>query len=78
MPTLGSPLVLIVLALINAGVGVALTFRTRRSSRLLSAVGLAIIVVVMAAPLLPGAVVQPGEAYIRALAGGSTVRVNRG
>ncbi len=62
MPTIGSPSIVVVLALINAalGVGLALWSRPRRPVLAASGVVAAVLIVVLAA--LPGLVVQPNEA----------------
>ncbi len=67
IPTLGSPLVVALLAVVNAALGVALAFRSRVPSRSLAAIGLVVALVVASTPFVPGLLVQPNEAYLRAV-----------
>jgi spermidine synthase len=69
IPTLGSPLVVALLALVNAGLGVALAFRIREPRRPLIAIGLVVVLVVAGIGFVPGALVQPNEAFMRAVGG---------
>ena len=67
MPTIGTPLIIVVLALINIalGVGLALWARPRRSVLAASGAVIAALIVVLATR--PGVVVQPNEARILSL-----------
>jgi spermidine synthase len=69
IPALGSPAVVAVLALVNAILGVALALRVRNLDRSLMAVGLGVAVAVIAIFFVPGALVQPNEAEIKASGG---------
>ena len=69
IPALGSPMVVALLALVNAVMGIALAVRCRVPSRFMIAVGLVVAVTVAATALAPGILVQPNEAYIRAVGG---------
>ena len=64
MPTIGSPLIIVVLALINIalGVGLALWARPRRS--LLAGAGAIVAVLIVVLATIPGVVVQPNVARI--------------
>ncbi|HEX2471008.1 MAG TPA: fused MFS/spermidine synthase [Candidatus Limnocylindrales bacterium] len=65
MPTIGSPWIIVALALTNAVLGIALAIRTSTRGRRLALVGVSVVVAVVAVSLRPGAVVQPNEAVIR-------------
>jgi spermidine synthase len=69
MPTIGSPLVIVLLAATNTLVGIALVWRMvpRRVGPL--AVGVAVLIAVLAPTLRPGGIPQPGEAFIAASGG---------
>ena len=71
MPTIGSPWIIVVLALTNAALGVALAIRARPHGRLLAPVGLVVIVAILGASAVPRAIVQPNEA--RLLSDGATL-----
>ena len=69
IPLLGSPVVMVLLAFVNALLGVALALRGRVPSRSIAVAGLVVALVVAAVPFVPGAVVQPNEAFIEARSG---------
>ena len=69
VPTFGSPLVVALLALVNAALGVALAFRIREPRRPMIAIGLVVVVVVAAVGFAPGVLVQPNEAFLRSVGG---------
>ena len=69
IPALGSPVVVAVLAVVNAGLGVALALGLGRPGRTIAAVGMMVAVVVAAVPFVPGVLIQPNEAYIAARGG---------
>jgi spermidine synthase len=69
IPALGSPLVVALLALVNAALGTALALRVREYGRPLIAFGLVVAVVVAAIGFVPGVLVQPNEAEIGARGG---------
>ncbi len=67
MPTLGSPWIIVVLALINAALGTWLAFRASAGARPLALVGALVVIAIVVLSLRPGAVVQPNEAVIRSM-----------
>jgi spermidine synthase len=67
MPTIGSPWIIVALALTNAVLGIALAIRASRRGRPLAVAGVAVVVAIVAASAQPGAVVQPNEAVIRTM-----------
>ena len=69
IPALGSPLVVVLLALVNATLGIALALRGQAPNRAMAAIGLMVAIAVVAVPFLPGLLVQPNEAYIRTAGG---------
>jgi len=69
IPVLGSPVVVVLLALVNATLGIALALRGRAPSRTMAAIGLVVAVAVVAVPFIPGLLIQPSEAYIKAAGG---------
>jgi spermidine synthase len=69
IPTLGSPLVVVLLALVNASLGIALALRGRTPNRAMAAVGLVVAIAVVAVPFVPGLLIQPNEAFIHAAGG---------
>ncbi len=69
IPALGSPLVVALLALVNAALGIALAFRIGEPRRPLVTIGLVVAIVVAAIAFAPGVLVQPNEAYLRAAGG---------
>ncbi len=69
IPALGSPMVMALLALVNALLGIGLATRTRLPSRAIVAVGVVVAVTVAAVPFMPGVLIQPNEAYIAARGG---------
>ncbi len=69
IPLLGSPVVMVLLALVNALLGVALALRGRVPSRSIAVAGLTVALVVAAVPFVPGVVVQPNEAFIHGRGG---------
>ena len=69
IPALGSPMVVALLALINAGLGVVLAVRERPAARIIAAVGVVVAVAVAAVPLLTDALVQPNVATIESRGG---------
>ena len=66
MPTVGSPWIIVILALTNATLGVALAIRARPHGRRLAPIGVIVIVAILAASALPRAIVQPNEALLLA------------
>ena len=70
VPTMGAPVVVAALALVNAGLGVGLALRSVKPSRIMAATGILVALTVVATALAPGSLVQPNEAFIQA-AGGS-------
>ena len=64
MPTIGSPAVLVGLALANVALGVALALRARPPSRITAVAGLAVAAGIAVITATPGRVVQPNEALI--------------
>ncbi|HET7496140.1 MAG TPA: fused MFS/spermidine synthase [Candidatus Limnocylindrales bacterium] len=69
MPAIGSPAIVVALAVANAGLGIALAVIARPISRGLAATGLAVILGITIAATRPGAVVQPNVALITSLGG---------
>jgi len=69
IPVLGSPVVVVLLALLNALLGIALALRIDLASRAIVAFGLVVAVTVAAVPFVPGALKQPNEALIEARGG---------
>ncbi|MFL5673575.1 MAG: fused MFS/spermidine synthase, partial [Chloroflexota bacterium] len=71
IPMLGSPMLLAVLALVNASVGIALGLRrvAPPAGRWVAAIGTVVAVVIVTTALRPGVLVQPGEAYITSVGG---------
>jgi spermidine synthase len=69
MPTIGSPWVIVLLAVVNTllGIGLALIGRPRRLETLV--VGAGVLAVVVAFLVRPGVVAQPNEAFIHAAGG---------
>jgi spermidine synthase len=67
IPMLGSPVVVALLAIVNAALGIALAFRSRVPSRALVAIGLVVALLVASAPFVPGLLIQPNEAYLRSI-----------
>ncbi len=67
MPTIGSPWIVVVLALTNAALGIALAIRAATAGRALALAGVVVAVAVVGVSLLPGTVVQPNEALIRSM-----------
>ena len=70
IPTLGAPVVVAALALVNAGLGIGLALKSVKPSRIMAATGILVALTVVATALVPGSLVQPNEAFIKA-AGGS-------
>ena len=64
MPTIGSPAVLVGLALANVALGVALALRARPRSRITAVAGIAVAAGIAVIAATPGRVVQPNEALI--------------
>lgn len=71
MPTLGSPTIIVVLALANAGLGVGLAIWSRPRRSWIGATGVVVAIVIVALSARPGLIVQPNEA--RLAAGGWTL-----
>ena len=69
IPLLGSPAVVVLLALVNALLGIALASRMRVPSRAIVAFGLVVAVIAATLPFAPGVLVQPNEATIEARGG---------
>ena len=69
IPAIGSPMAVALLALLNALLGIALAIRSHAPRRTMIGVGLVVAVTVVGAALAPGILVQPNEAYIRAVGG---------
>lgn len=69
IPTLGAPAVVALLALVNAAFGIALALLSVAPSRLIVVIGSVVALAVAVSPLVPGVLVQPSEAYIRAAGG---------
>jgi spermidine synthase len=69
IPLLGSPVVVVLLALVNALLGIALALRMRVPSRAILAFGLVVAVTMASVPFVPGVLIQPNEATIEARGG---------
>ena len=65
MPLLGSPVIVVALALVNVAIGLVLLLRAR-PDRVGAAVGAVVAVAIVVVALQPGAIEQPNEARIRA------------
>ncbi|MGP1674387.1 MAG: hypothetical protein ACTS8Z_04130, partial [Candidatus Limnocylindrales bacterium] len=66
MPTIGSPAIVVVLALANAALGIGLALVARPPRRLLAGAGVVLAVVIVGVATRPGVTVQPNEAQIAA------------
>ncbi|MGH2476091.1 MAG: fused MFS/spermidine synthase, partial [Candidatus Limnocylindrales bacterium] len=66
MPTIGSPAIVVVLAVTNAALGIGLAVVARPPRRALAAVGVGLAVVIALVAARPGTVVQPNVALIAA------------
>jgi predicted membrane-bound spermidine synthase len=66
MPTIGSPAIVVVLALANAALGIGLALVARPPRRLLAGAGVVLAVVIVGVATRPGVAVQPNEAQIAA------------
>jgi spermidine synthase len=69
MPTIGSPAIVIVLAVMNAALGVVLAWLASPRSRVLSAVGAGLIIVIVFLAARPGVITQPNVTLIESLGG---------
>ena len=69
MPTIGSPAIIVLLAAVNAGLGLILALVARPRTRSTALVGALVLVLIGLVVVRPGAVVQPNEAYILARRG---------
>jgi spermidine synthase len=69
MPTIGSPAIIVVLALANATLGIGLAILAGRRTRWVAAAGAAMIIVTAVLALRPGTLVQPNVALIESLGG---------
>jgi spermidine synthase len=69
MPTIGSPAIIVVLALANATLGICLAILAGRRTRWVAAAGAVMIVVTAVLALRPGTLVQPNVALIESLGG---------
>ena len=69
MPTIGSPAIIVVLALANAALGICLAILAGRRTRGVAAAGAVMIVVTAVLALRPGTLVQPNVALIESLGG---------
>ncbi len=69
MPTIGSPAIIIVLAITNAALGAVLAILAGRRSAWLSSAAVGMIVVTIFVSTRPGAIVQPNVALIESLGG---------
>ena len=71
IPLLGSPLLVAVLALVNATLGIALGWGrvARPAGRWIAATGVVVAAVIVVTALRPGILVQPNEAYIASVGG---------
>ena len=65
MPALGSPVVVAMLALTNAIVGIVLAISVAPRRMLTSLTGTAVALVIVVVSLIPGALAQPNETWIR-------------
>ena len=68
MPTIGSPAIIVVLALANATLGICLAILAGRRTRWVAAAGAVMIVVTAVLALGPATLVQPNVALIESLA----------
>ena len=66
MPTIGSPTIIVLLALANVALGIGLALRGRTPSRATALAGLAVAAAVVVMAASPGRIVQPNEALIAA------------
>ena len=64
MPTIGSPAIVIVLALTNAALGVGLSLWAASRRRVVGGMGILVAIVIIVLAARPGLVVQPNEARI--------------
>jgi spermidine synthase len=64
MPTIGSPMIVVVLAAMNVALGLALAYRARPIARGTAAAGAVVAVGIAIAAATPGLIVQPNEALI--------------
>jgi spermidine synthase len=64
MPTIGSPSIIVLLAITNAAIGLGLALLARPSARPAAAAGVIVLVVIAIVATRPGLVVQPNEALI--------------
>jgi len=69
IPLLGSPVVVVLLALVNALLGIALALRMTVPSRAIVVFGLVVVVTMASVPFAPGVLIQPNEAAIAARGG---------
>ena len=69
MPAIGSPLVLVVLAVTNATVGLVLAFVAQPRSRVVAIAGVASLALIASRILPAGAIAQPNEAFIASKGG---------
>lgn len=69
MPTIGSPAIIVVLAVMNAALGIALAAVAGRRARWVGAMGAVVIAAIVIVTLRPGALVQPNVALIESLGG---------
>jgi spermidine synthase len=69
MPTVGSPVVIVILAAVNVAVGLGLAVIDRPVSRPMLIVGATVLALLVVVVIRPGTIPQPGEAYIRAVGG---------
>jgi len=69
MPSIGSPAIVVVLALANATLGICLAILAGRRTRWVAAAGALMIVVTVVLALRPGTLVQPNVALIQSLGG---------
>ena len=66
MPAIGSPTIVVLLALANVALGIGLALRARPPSRATAIAGLTVAAIVALIAAVPGRVVQPNEALIAA------------
>lgn len=66
MPAIGSPSIIVLLALANVALGVGLAIRARPPSRVTAVAGVSVAVAIALMAASPGRVVQPNEALIAA------------
>jgi spermidine synthase len=64
IPAFGSPVVVALLALVNAALGIALALRNVPALRSIAVVGAVVAVIVAVVSVIPGVLVQPNEASI--------------